>query len=108
MIEKEIVIVEDSNNESDDDDLVLGEEIIIEIQNLRYGKKNIIVEALYNDIPFRFSVFWTNKHSSADNKFSFKILDKHQQLKAPDYKLIAKFDITKSGYLKCLTARVLE
>ena len=107
MVKNEIVIVEDSDDESYDDDLVLGEEIIIKILNLKYGKKNIIVEALYNDIPFSFSVFWTNKHSSADTRFLYKILDEHQQLKAPDYKLVAKFDITKSGYLKCLTARVL-
>lgn len=108
MIGKEIVIFENCDDENEENGLVLDEEVIIEILDLRYGKKNIIVEALYNDMQFSFSVFWTNKHSSADNKFSFKILDEHQQLKAPDYKIVAKFDTTKSGYLKCLTARVLE
>ncbi len=53
--------------------------------------------------------FGTNKiFNSADNKFSFKILDEDKQLVAPDYKLIAKFDLTKSGYLKCLSARILD
>ena len=86
----------------------LNEEIIIEILDLRYGKKSLIVEALYEDLVFTFNVFWTNKFSSADNKFSFKILDEDKQLVAPDYELIAKFDLTKSGYLKCLSARILD
>ena len=86
----------------------LNEEIIIEILDLRYGKKSLIVEALYEDLVFTFNVFWTNKFSSADNKFSFKILDEDKQLVAPDYELIAKFDLTKSGYLKCLSARIKE
>lgn len=101
-------IVEDEEMEGIE--FPLDEDIIIEIIDLKYGKnKNIFVEFLYNDIEFTFSVFWTNQYCSADNKFSFKILDEDKQLTVPDnYRLIAKFDITKSGYLKCLSARVYE
>ncbi|WP_026803745.1 hypothetical protein [Aliarcobacter lanthieri] len=86
----------------------INEDIVIEIVDLRYAKKSLVVEAIYQDIVFTFNVFWTNKFCSADNKFSFKILDEDKQLVAPDYKLIAKFDVTKSGYLKCLSARILD
>ena len=94
--------------ENEEIEFPLNEEIIIEILDLRYGKKSLIVEALYEDLVFTFNVFCTNKFSSADNKFSFKILDEDKQLVAPDYELIAKFDLTKSGYLKCLSARIKE
>ena len=60
--------------ENEEIEFPLNEEIIIEILDLRYGKKSLIVEALYEDLVFTFNVFWTNKFSSADNKFSFKIL----------------------------------
>ena len=87
----------------------LYEEIIIYITDLKYGKhKNIFVEAAYENILFEFSVFSSNRYSSADNNFSFKILDEDKQLVVPNYKLIAKFDVTKSGYLKCLSARILD
>ena len=94
--------------EKEEIEFPLNEEIIIEIVDLRYAKKSLVVEAIYEDILFTFNVFWTNKFCSADNKFSFKILDEDKQLVAPDYELIAKFDLTKSGYLKCLSARIKE
>ena len=91
------------------ENLPLKKDIVIEIADLRYSKhKNIIVEAIYEDILFDFSVFWTNNYSSADNQLSFKTLDENKQLKAPDYKIIARFDITKSGYLKCVSARIYD
>ncbi len=86
-----------------------NEEVIIDIIDLRYGKhKNIIILADYHGILFEFSVFWTNKFSSADNKFSFKILNEDKQLVAPNYQLIVIFSLTKNGYLKCLSARIKE
>ena len=95
--------------ENEEIEFPLNEEIIIEIVDLRYAKKSLVVEAIYQDILFTFNVFWTNKFCSADNKFSFKILDEDKQLAVPDnFKLIAKFDVTKSGYLKCLSARILD
>ncbi|WP_148624270.1 hypothetical protein [Aliarcobacter cryaerophilus] len=95
--------------ENEEIEFPLNEEIIIEIVDLRYAKKSLVVEAIYEDILFTFNVFWTNKFCSADNKFSFKILDEDKQLAVPDnFKLIAKFDVTKSGYLKCLSARILD
>lgn len=95
--------------EDEEIEFPLNEEIIIEIVDLRYAKKSLVVEAIYQDILFTFNVFWTNQFCSADNKFSFKILDEDKQLTVPDnYKLIAKFDVTKSGYLKCLSARILD
>ena len=95
--------------EDEEIEFPLNEEIIIEIVDLRYAKKSLVVEAIYQDILFTFNVFWTNKFCSADNKFSFKILDEDKQLAVPDnFKLIAKFDVTKSGYLKCLSARILD
>ena len=94
--------------ENEEIEFPLNEEIIIEILDLRYGKKSLIVEALYEDLVFTFNVFWTNKFSSADNKFSFKILDEDKQLVPPNNHRIAKFDLTKSGYLKCLSARIKE
>ena len=95
--------------EDEEIEFPLNEEIIIEIVDLRYAKKSLVVEAIYQDILFTFNVFWTNKFCSADNKFSFKILDEDKQLAVPDnLKLIAKFDVTKSGYLKCLSARILD
>ena len=95
--------------ENEEIEFPLNEEIIIEIVDLRYAKKSLVVEAIYQDILFTFNVFWTNKFCSADNKFSFKILDEDKQLAVPDnLKLIAKFDVTKSGYLKCLSARILD
>ena len=79
------------------------------ITDLKYGKhKNIFVEAAYENILFEFSVFSSNRYSSADNNFSFKILNEDKQLETPDFNLIAKFDLTKSGYLKCLSARILD
>ncbi|MGJ0372549.1 hypothetical protein NG764_08345 [Aliarcobacter cryaerophilus] len=53
--------------ENEEIEFPLNEEIIIEILDLRYGKKSLIVEALYEDLVFTFNVFWTNKFSSADN-----------------------------------------
>ena len=95
--------------ENEEIEFPLNEEIIIEIVDLRYAKKSLVVEAIYQDILFTFNVFWTNKFCSADNKFSFKMLDEDKQLAVPDnFKLIAKFDVTKSGYLKCLSARILD
>lgn len=86
--------------------LPLNKEIVIKIVELNYGKhKNIIVVAKYEDIYFDFSVFWTNKFCSADNKFSFKIQNDYQILEAPKYNIIAEFDLTKNGYYKCLSAR---
>ncbi|WP_418180482.1 hypothetical protein ACNSOL_10930 [Aliarcobacter lanthieri] len=94
--------------ENEEIEFPLNEDIIIEITDLRYAKKSLVVEAIYENILFTFNVFWTNKFSSADNKFSFKILDEDKQLTVPDYKIIAKFDLTKTGYLKCLSARILD
>ena len=89
--------------------ILLNEDIIIYITDLKYGKhKNIFVEAAYENILFEFSVFSSNRYSSADNNFSFKILNEDKQLETPDFNLIAKFDLTKSGYLKCLSARILD
>ena len=87
----------------------LYEEIIIYITDLKYGKhKNIFVEAAYENILFEFSVFSSNRYSSADINFAVNILNEDRQLETPDFHLIAKFDLTKSGYLKCLSARILD
>ena len=91
-----------------DEKLPLNENIIIEIIDLAYSKKSILVKGLYNDILFDFAVFWTNGFSSVDNLFSFKIHNEQMKLEAPEYKIIARFDSTKTGYLKCLSAKIYE
>ena len=95
--------------ENEEIEFPLNEEIIIDIYDVFYGKhKNITVIFEYKKLLFQFSVFWNNRYSTVDESFSFKILDEDKQLVAPDYELIAKFDLTKSGYLKCLSARIKE
>ena len=87
----------------------LNEEIVIDIYDIFYGKhKNITVIFEYQKLLFQFSVFWNNRYSTVDESFSFKILDENKQLVAPEKKLVAKFDLTKTGYLKCLSARFLD
>ena len=54
------------------------------------------VERFFNGIGYRFKCTCS------------KLVDEDKQLVAPDYELIAKFDLTKSGYLKCLSARIKE
>lgn len=100
---------DNSQKEIKELDIPLNEEIIIDIYDLFYGKhKNITVIFEYQKLLFQFSVFWNNRYSTVDESFSFKILDEDKQLVVPNYKLIAKFDVTKSGYLKCLSARILD
>lgn len=90
-------------------DIPLNEEIVIDIYDVFYGKnKNISVIFEYKKILCQFSVFWNNRYSTVDESFSFKILDENKQLIAPEKKLVAKFDLTKTGYLRCLSARILD
>ena len=87
----------------------LKEDIVIKIVDLRYGKNaNIVVTALYESIDFRFSVFFDNGYCSMDKNLSFKILDEKQELKIPDYKILANFNITRSGHLRCINAKVYD
>ena len=100
---------DNSKEEIKELDVPLYEEIIIDIYDVFYGKhKNITVIFEYKKLLFQFSVFWNNRYSTVDESFSFKILDEDKQLVPPNHQLIAKFDLTKTGYLKCLSARIKE
>ena len=88
---------------------LINKEVTIQIVDLYYDDEEcIVVKFIYNDVVYNFRVFNNNNYSSADNKFSFKILDEDKQLVPPNHQLIVKFDLTKTGYLKCLSARIKE
>lgn len=90
-------------------EIPLKEEIVIEILDLHYGKRgNIVVTALYEDIGFEFSVFYNNNYMGAKGDLSFKILNEEKQLEVPDYKILACFDTTRTGFLKCMSAKIYD
>ena len=88
---------------------LINKEVTIQIVDLYYDDEECIVVIFeYQKLLFQFSVFWNNRYSTVDESFSFKILDEDKQLVPPNHQLIAKFDLTKTGYLKCLSARIKE
>ena len=88
---------------------LINKEVTIQIVDLYYDDvESIVVKFIYNDVVYNFRVFNNNNYSSADNKFSFKILDENNQLKVPNYRLLVKFNLTKLNDLKCLSARIKE